>query len=395
MNYFIANGSWVFLRYAVIILSGITLSSAFAHLVPQEVFGQYQFVLAFVSFLSVFSLPGLNTLSLREVIHHNERALIQSLRYSFIGSLLISIICGAYGVYNIFHLQTTIGWALIAASGLVPFFYAPNNWYVIYEGKLDFRSSTVRIIATQVGLLITLLIVLWFKASLSGLIFFYFLIPSIANIVFYIEAVRRISLNPVQAFDIRFAIFASVQKFLLGFGESLQVFAVSFLYGFEHLAIYQIAYFFVNAISGVTGAFSSLYFPLIIKYKKIHYFRIIVQNLVMGFFMSLAYICFLKLFFMFLYGEKYQKSLVLAYGFSALIFFTPLRLFLVTFFTANNNNKIIIYASVCANMLSLVVFYMLKGMPFSISVNIYLYTLILSFMLPVLGVYLVFASRQR
>ncbi len=394
VGYFLKNGLWVFFRYLILNAIGIIISSVFAHLAPREVFGQYQFVIAFLSFFSILSLPGLNTLSLRETVNRNEYALIQSFRYSFLGCLIVSAVCLIYGFYVIFFTSPVLGWSLVVAGILAPFFYAPNNWYALYEGRLNFTSSTVRIIITQVGLLAAMLYALYVHVSLPWLIFFYLLSPVLFNVLFYIEASRTIKDKFQKRLDMRFAVLASLQKFFLSFGENIQVFLVTFFYGFERLALYQIAYLVVGAISGLVGALASLYFPLLVKYEKIHYGRTVIHHLLIGFVASLGYLAFLKLLFLWLYGEAYRDSLVLAYGFAGIVFLLPLRLFLITFLTAKDKNNVIIIVSVLTNVVSLVVFYFIQELPFNISVSVYLYSLHILFILPLLAYFFSIARKN-
>src|SRR3972149_3093140 len=55
LPYLIRNGFLVIVRQGVVIAFGLVLSIAFARLVPQEVFGQYQFVLSVLAIVSVVS----------------------------------------------------------------------------------------------------------------------------------------------------------------------------------------------------------------------------------------------------------------------------------------------------------------------------------------------------
>src|SRR3989338_326245 len=97
-----------------------------------------------------------------------------------------------YGAYNILADNQIFGWALILGGAVVPFFYAPNNWYVAYEGKLNFRSSTVRIILSQIVLLFSLVSGLFFGASLPILVLLYFFSQAFFTVFFYLEVVKKI-----------------------------------------------------------------------------------------------------------------------------------------------------------------------------------------------------------
>ena len=129
------------------------------------------------------------------------------------------------------------------------------------------------------------------------------------------------------------------------------------------------------AFSGFVGAFSSLYFPLIMKKERVLVGKSLFHNLLLGILGAFAYILFLKLFFLFFYGEAYQQSLQLAYSFSLLVVFIPLRLYIINFFTAHKENVAVIVANIFSNSIALFAFFGFKDFGFEISVLAYMYTL--------------------
>ncbi|MEK7549630.1 MAG: oligosaccharide flippase family protein [Patescibacteria group bacterium] len=374
-EYFFKNGFWVTLRYIFITGLGISLSVAFARLASKELYGQYQFIIAFIAFFSFLSLPGLNVVTLREAVHGNMSALRQAVQKSFFWGIGISVISVLYGAYLVLTGGPHLGFALMAGGVIAPFFYAPNNWYVFYEGRLDFRSSTVRIIITQILLFLFMFAGLFFHLSILFLVVFYFAIQAFLNIYFYTEVSKQIEKVSTQVLDMRFALLATFQKFSWSLSESLQIFIIAFLYGFEMLAVFQVAYLLIAAFSGFVGAFSSLYFPLIMKKERVLVGKSLFHNLLLGILGAFAYILFLKLFFLFFYGEAYQQSLQLAYSFSLLVVFIPLRLYIINFFTAHKENVAVIVANIFSNSIALFAFFGFKDFGFEISVLAYMYTL--------------------
>src|SRR3989304_3173984 len=88
LRYFLTSGSWVAGRYVLMGLLSLGISVAFARLGTAELYGQYQFVLAVVSFLSILSLPGLNTVTLIAVAKGIPRVLVDATRVCFRASWL-------------------------------------------------------------------------------------------------------------------------------------------------------------------------------------------------------------------------------------------------------------------------------------------------------------------
>ena len=106
----------------------------------------------------------------------------------------------------------------------------------------------------------------------------------------------------------------------------------------------------------------------------------------------MAFIIFLKFFFIRIYGETYSGSLELAYRISYLLFFTPLHTYLVSFFSTRKKNGLLIAVFCVANIAGLFSVFMLRQEGFFIGIPIYLYTLELMTTLP-LAVYYFFHIR--
>jgi O-antigen/teichoic acid export membrane protein len=343
-------------------------------------------------------MPGMNLVSLREVAKNNFYSLIISVRFCFLSSLFAIPIIVGYGIYNIFFGDQAIGYSLIIAGMFFPFFYAPNNWYVFYEGKLDFKSSTYRIIINNIFFLVSILAGLYLKFNLIWIILIYFLINSFFNSFFYLEAKKKIlkiaDVNKNYKLDIKYAIKCTVQKFTYSFSESVPTLIIPFVFGFESLAIYQIAYFLIALIVGFIAALSTTYMPLLFKYKKINHFKIIWQNLLIGAVFFIGFIIFVKLFFFVFYGENYRESYNLVKIFSFVIIFIPLKSYLFNFFMAKDRNNFLIISNLSANIFALIIFYIIKNTGFAFSIPVYFYLFILLAIIPLLISYFFIASRK-
>lgn len=360
--YFLKNGSWVTLRYGVIVISGLLISVAFSRLVTKELYGQYQFVIAFISFLSLLSLPGLNIVTLRESIKGNDWPLLASVKKSFYWSLFITLIACGYAVHLWYLGKETLALAIVVAGLLAPFYYAPNNWYVFYEGKKNFLSSSVRIILTQLVLLFLLWGGLVYGLGLVSLVALYYAVPAVLAFYYFLEVRKRIlQLGPAlvqEGLDTVLGMVITFQKYVSGLSENIVVFFVSFLFGFELLAIYQVANMTVLAIAGFVSALLSLYFPHIVQGSKELHIKNVGYSLLAGVPSVCIFFVFLHFLFLPLYGEAYHESLLLGYALSGVVFFMPLKTFLLNFFTAHKQNGVIIAANIFAMMvLSLSLFF--------------------------------------
>lgn len=396
IHYFLPRLSLITGRYTINTIIALVVSIAFARLAEKETYGAYQYILSVVSLASIFSLPGLNTATLRAVVEGDEKAVAHSVRISFRYSLIATVILIILAAYRYTHGEPVVGIALGMAAFLVPFFYAPNNWYVYYEGNLDFYSSTIRIVVTNIAVLLGLLAGLKLELPLIGLVTIYFGINAILNNLFYFERRRHVkhSEHP-STLNIPYALRCTIQKFTTTLGENLQAIAVASLFGFANLAIYQVSQTFVNAFSGLTAALSSTYFPLLLKYKHLNHIRIVVLHILLGLGFWLIYLATIKLLFAPLYGVKYQDSINLAHIFSYLVIIQPLRLYFVNYFSAKDKNNIVIVSNVAASLIALGVFFASRETNFALAVTRYLYTLNGLMLIPLLAAYIFTVRSPR
>lgn len=395
LPYFVKNGFWVSLRYAILAVTGFTVSIGFARLGTQELLGQYQFVLSFMSVVSIFALLGLNVSALRSVTRGENSAVIEAVKLSFFASLLGSPIIIFYGVHQIiYETNSVIGASLILAGFLFPFFYAPNTWTAFYEGKLMFRSASVRIICINVITTAGLISGLWMNFNSLQMIAIYLGTSLFFHWIFYFEITKKIKNKTKKYLDRKYGLYVSGQKFVFSLSGNIPPLAISYLFGFEFLAIYHITYYVIGTVSSFMGALASLYMPLLFKDLKLNYWRIVFQNIGMGLVFLVVFVIFVKLFFIMLYGDEYSESVELAYYISFLLVLVPLRIFLINFFTAKKKNGLITLIFIVANIVSFLVFYATKNAGFIPSVSIYLYLLQLLVVVPLLIYYFLTASRK-
>ncbi|OGI34873.1 MAG: hypothetical protein A2259_00605 [Candidatus Moranbacteria bacterium RIFOXYA2_FULL_43_15] len=395
LPYFAGNGFWVALRYAVLAVTGLAVSVIFTKLGTKDLLGQYQFVLSFLSVVSLLALPGLNVAALKSVSQNQDAAVIKAVKLSFLASLAGVPIITGYGIYEIIvKSQFILGWAFVLSGIMFPFFYAPNTWYVYFEGKSLFKAVSFRTIAINLVSSMAIILGLFWRINLPGLVVIYLLSNAVLHGVFYLEVVKKIENKNSNDIDVRYGIYVSVQKFVYGLYNNIPPLAISFVFGFELLAVYYITYFAVGTASGLLSSLSSIYMPLLFKNIRLNYKWIVIQNVFIGVIFSIAFLIFLKFFFLFIYGEQYYESLRLGYAIAGLLLLTPLRIFLVNYFTTQKRNGLIVTSFILSNLLAFAVFLLSKNTGFSTSVPLYLYSLQLFIILPLLVSYFSIASRK-
>lgn len=386
VRYFVASGSWVAARYILLGLLSLALSVAFARLGGKELYGEYQFSLAVVGFLSFLSLPGLNTVGLRAVASGKLGVLVSATRASFRISFLMSLIVALVGVYYLTSRgHVAVGWSLVAASILLPFFYGPNGWIAYYEGRLNFHAPTKRILLLNALLALFLLAGLWKHWPLPALVVGYYLVNASLTTAFYREVRKRIRDKVPKNVDLKAGALYTLQKFSSTVPDTAQPFVISTLFGYGALGIFMVAYTLANSASGLMGALAATYFPLLIKYARLSHLRIVLQNVVLGVLLAGAYWLFITVFFIPLYGMQFLDSFYLAQYFTGMVALLPLRLYLTNYFTAQTSGKIVTIANLVAFSIAIINFFLLTDFGLNEALIGYTYSLQISMVL-ILGV---------
>lgn len=395
VQYFFSSGFWVTLRYGTVSLLGVLLTIAFARLGSKEVFGQYQAIIALIGIFSIFSLPGLNLAALKAVTEGHEGAIKSAVKMSFVASwFAVPFIFGYAWYVSVFQGDSGMALVLVLAGLCAPFFYAPNTWYVFYEGRSFFLPVTIRTLLVSFVLTATLISLLVVGAPLVWLIACYFLIQTIFGWYFFWEVRRKIVSRNETALDKRFGIAVTFQKSAFLITENLPVLSISFLYGYASLAVFQVAYLFVNAMAGFLSGLSATYLPLLFRYAQIAYGKILLQQLAFGVVLFGVFRVAIEVFFLLFYGEAYRESLDLVRFLSYLSLILPLKTFLVSFFTARNKNGTLVIIYLLANATALGALYAGRGLPMLVSATVYLYALHLIVLVPLLALYFFTASRK-
>ncbi|MCW1888692.1 MAG: oligosaccharide flippase family protein [Candidatus Moranbacteria bacterium] len=375
----IKNSVWVSLRYGIVSAIGLLLSVAFARLATKEVLGQYQVILSIIAFFSIASLPGLNTSALRSVARNESGTVKQAVRLSFISSILAIPVLVGYGIYLLQMSggqSTDVGVACIVLGALLPFLYASNTWYVFYEGKLLFRSVSIKIIFSTAVIALCMYAALWYRLSAFWLALIWFSLNALFSWLYY----WQVSIQEDQEsdtrgkIDIRYGLGLSAQKFVVNLTDNFPVMAIAFFIGYEAVATYQVASGFVVALTGLLAALTAMSLPLIFSQTKEDFKSIFIQNVLMGLLGSLGYFVVVKLFFILLYGDGFSESYAIAKQLWLLPFFISIRLFLVNIFTARQKNKLIVGSYLLVSISSLfLLFYIVQRASFTASIAYYLY----------------------
>ncbi len=351
-----------------------------------------------MALFSVFSLPGLNMLGMRSVASSGIDCVPQIVRVSFLTSLIAIPFLAIYGLYFL-EVKENIYWIVGLMTLCFPLFYAPNSWYVYYEGRSLFRSSAFRLIFLSLVTSALLVVGIFLQFSVFELFSVYLFSNIFLSWIYYFEvrnnSLQRSSVNLTPSLDWRYAVSVSVQKYVISLSEYLPVIAISFLLGVSLVAQFQIAFIFFGAISGFVGALATLYLPHLFKNNSSGHLTIFFQSIVVGVIAMVGYWFLVKYLFFRVYGNQYLDGFWIAETFFMLPLLASLRTFFVNFFTTRGKNGFLIAVYVVANIFSLLSFVFLKNFESPlVSISLYVHILFICILSPLMVSYFSIALKK-
>lgn len=158
---YLASGTfWLNLNKALGIVVGLGLSILYARYIDKDVYGNYRYILSFLSMFGFFSLSGMGFAMTRAVARGYERTYVRFAKIIFISTLGITIIGLCSSLYFFFIRQeTVIALSLAVGALLIPFVEGTGNWRAYLSGKKAFKEKTAVNIRTKIFYLGLMLVV--------------------------------------------------------------------------------------------------------------------------------------------------------------------------------------------------------------------------------------------
>ncbi len=349
LAYVIKNEFWVYLRLGISLIFGLALSVAFARLVPQEVFGQYNFLLAILGIVSIASIPGLNAAVLRSVARGYEGSYKQAVKTKFLWSLLgIPVLLGV-GAYYYYYDARIIGIGLMMSSIFFPFIHAPNTWNNFLAGKKRFDLLAIYG-SIQVGINAAAMIaVLFLNAThLILIIITYLVTNSFLNCLLYIRSLKYTENQSKDDECQKYGYFLTGTNVIGILGSHIDKILIGTLLGAPQLAIYAIALMIPTRIKDLLKMFWSPFTPKISEQGiRMGEVRDRVKRLILPLGLlvlvgSLVYWLFIDDIMLLLFGTKYTESAIYSQILLLWILLTIPDGFLGTFIMAKKNIRAIV-----------------------------------------------------
>lgn len=351
LPYFLSSGFWMTLRQGTEIIAGFLLLMVFVRYTSKEVFGQYQLIISIFNIVSILSLPGINTAVLRSIARGNDGDYNLGVRTSFFWSLLGIPALLAVGAYYFFFIGHAIGTALMISSIFFPFFYAPNTWPFLLQGKKLYKTlfgfNSVRAVLNAI---VTALVIFASKGNLFPIIMAYFLSYSFFSVFYYIRSQKYIENNRKDPDMEKYGKFITKISAFNLFAENADKIIISFMLSVSDIAIFSVVSMVAVKLRGFVNPIFSIVFPKMSadtfdfgemwkKNKKV-FLILFLLSLVPGAIFYLIAVEANLLFFGSGYGDYFQYSKIFSIF---VMFFLPIYM-VETYIIAKKMTRALLFA---------------------------------------------------
>lgn len=243
LSYFLKSGAYNSIQQAIGIVSGLIISYFFGHFASIELFGNYNYVLTVVGFLTIITLPGIDSYLIRSVGLKYDSSYIRTVKYklksSSIGLLILLIISAYYFLQG----QNSLAIGFVVASLFFPFLESVQLFNEFFIAKRKFKNITIILSASSVLSLILLCLSIFFTKSIIIVLLAYFTAIFLPSLYGFIYSLKFISKNKKKDKDL-----LKVGLFMTGLsilpwtaGYLGQIILAAFL-GTQLLAIFVVAH---------------------------------------------------------------------------------------------------------------------------------------------------------
>ena len=342
LSYIVKGGSFLTLGNFFSIAANFALAFFFARLLPKEVYGTYSYILAWISVLGIFALPGMDKAVIQSVSNGFESSLFlglkKKIRYGVLGTL-VALILGAYYFYNG---NQILAWAFFVGAVFIPFVNSFQIYNAFLLGKKYFKTQTLYLILSQLFIALTLITAIFLTQNIVYLVGIYLLANLIPSLIFFFRTRLLTKLTgPEDPGITSFAKHLSLINVVSTISGYLDQFLAFHFLGPANLATYTFAIAPPEQIKGLFQSIPDLALPKFserseedlkktIKRKSIILF--IFAGLVVGIYILLAS-WFYKIFF-----PRYLDSVFLSQIFALSMLNTPTT-FIIPALTAHKKIK--------------------------------------------------------
>jgi O-antigen/teichoic acid export membrane protein len=251
---YIAKGSfWLSIGQGVAIISTFALSVVLAHVLSQEVYGNYKFILSLAGIIGGLSLSGLGTAVTQAVARGSDGTLHLAVRTQLLWGIIVALAGLGTAGYYFLNENYLIATSLILVAIALPVTNSTGLYGAFLSGKKDFKRSTLYwVIGQLITTAVIILLAVWTRNVLALVAGFY-IVNLFMSIFFYRKtlSIYHPSHDSADKEMIRHGNHLSAMGFIGTIANQLDKVFVFHYAGAAPLAVYA----FANAIPEQIRAF--------------------------------------------------------------------------------------------------------------------------------------------
>jgi O-antigen/teichoic acid export membrane protein len=352
------GGAWLLLERVLLLLKGLLLAYIFANLVSREVYGGYQFVVAFLGLASVLVVPGMGIAIVQALARGSDgtfsRATRIMFRAAFFGSGMLLVSAGYYA----FLAESNLSLVLFIFSVFFPVYAIANLWRYYYTGKERFDLLVKASVILESISLFSILVAIFFFNNFLGLILFGLLLPIPFSLILVWSLYRKSLGFQSDEDNIRFGkkvSYAVGLSTLVLHGDKL---LLGHFLGFSELALYSVAMIVPEQAKGALASFMT---PLLPRYSKDNNCDSLRRHIIFFSICSLlgvASLYFLLPIIFRIVFPLYSDGILFAQFYLLTLLFIPVTV-LETFFRSQKDERAVFRATVAGGVTGLTLAFIL------------------------------------
>lgn len=260
MVYLAEGGFWINLQKGARLLVSFLIMYAFGNWLSKDLFGTYEYILAIMGVLTVFTLPGMNK-ALTGAIAQNKdgtfgHILKLKIKYSLIGSAILATVA----TYYFFQESYELVFSFLIAAFLFPSFKIFPFYSDFWTGRKRFDIRSKYRVASSILSALIIIPVIYYSDSFPLILISIFLTHSIFDFLFLKKSLSRTENRKVDHKSVSLGKTLTFIDAINLFTKNLDNIIIWYFLGAVPVAIYSFGYKPVSKAADFFP-FSDLTFP--------------------------------------------------------------------------------------------------------------------------------------
>lgn len=360
-KYFAKASFYSGIQQSIGILSGIVISYFFGHFVPKNIFGEYNLILSIIGFLTIVTLPGLDSYLTRSIAQKYDSSFIRSVRIKFYLSLIGATVLLGFALYHSSNILLTT--SFIVTALFFPFLAPTQLFSEFLTAKHRFKKQAIFFSFSSILSAILISVAITVSGSLTLLLIAYFVGILIPSTVAVTQILKITNKNPkkIDKELISNGIFNTILTIIPWSAGYLGQISLGILLGSEALAIFVVAskmplYMHKNLFvfyKPLTAKLAQQSHQEHLDTLKKHAWKLVVW----GILLALPIYLFSPFIIKFIFTDKYTEAIPFAQILSLSVIPLPLTWVIGDILTFQRIKKPRLYTSLLVNTIKIILYF--------------------------------------